>query len=39
LGKYRVQNIQDWQDITDSAGRTLSVSWPMGADKWVEQWL
>lgn len=39
LGKFSVIKIQQWADITDSRGRTLVTSWPMGADVPEEQWV
>lgn len=38
LGRFVVEKILTWQDITDGYGRTLVVSWPRGADEPVEQW-
>lgn len=39
LGRFIVEKILDWQDIVDPAGRTLVVSWPAGADKFMESWV
>jgi hypothetical protein len=38
LARFLVSKILAWQDIEDSAGRVLSVSWPVGSDKPVEVW-
>jgi hypothetical protein len=38
LGVFNVSKIFAWQDITDSSGRTLIVSWPKGAEKFSEVW-
>jgi hypothetical protein len=37
LGRFEVSKILAWEDIVQN-GRTLVVSWPMGADKPVEMW-
>lgn len=34
-----VTKILSWEDIVDSQGRTLIVSWPAGAKEPVEEWL
>lgn len=39
LGRFVAAKILAWEDITDQYGRTLSTSWPMGADRFVEAWL
>lgn len=36
--KFVVDEILAWEDIMDVYGRTLSVSWPLGADTFVEVW-
>jgi hypothetical protein len=38
LGRFVVERILAWQDITDTQGRTLVTSWPMGANAPVEVW-
>lgn len=38
LGRFIVQTILAWEDIQDATGRTLSVSWPIGADTFTEVW-
>lgn len=38
LGRFVVERIIAWQDISDRYGRTLVTSWPMGADAPVESW-
>jgi len=38
LGRFVVERILAWQDITDTQGRTLVTSWPMGASEPVEGW-
>lgn len=38
LGRFVVERIIAWQDITDSCGRVLVTSWPMGAQAPVENW-
>jgi hypothetical protein len=38
MGRFVVEKIYAWEDIT-SGGLTLVVSWPMGMDKPVEQWV
>lgn len=39
LARFVVSQILAWEDITDAQGRILSVSWPAGADKFVEMWV
>lgn len=39
VGRFVVEEIQRWEDITDRNGRTLVTSWPMGAEVYVEEWL
>lgn len=36
---FVVDEILAWEDIVDPAGRTLVVSWPAGADRFVETWI
>jgi len=38
LGAFNVSKIFAWQDITDSHGRTLVVSWPKNAKTFEEMW-
>lgn len=38
-GKFVISKVMQWTDILDARGRTLVVSWPMGADKFTEEWL
>jgi hypothetical protein len=38
LGKFQVRKIFAWQDITDSYGRVLVVSWKAGDDHFSEVW-
>ena len=39
LGRFVVSTIFAWEDITNAYGQTLSVSWPLGAERPVEVWL
>lgn len=39
LGRFVVQTILAWEDITNERGQVLSVSWPLGAERFVEVWL
>ena len=38
LGRFWVSKILAWEDLTDSFGRVLVASWPLGASKPVELW-
>ena len=38
LGVFNVSKIFAWEDVRDSNGRVLVVSWPKGADKFEEVW-
>lgn len=38
IGRFVVDKILAWEDIIEN-GKTLVVSWPMGADRWEEQWI
>lgn len=38
LGRFIVSKILGWQDIINSAGQTLVVSWPAGATEPLEAW-
>lgn len=39
LGRWKITKILQWEDITDSAGRTLVTSWPAGAKTFTETWI
>ena len=39
LGRFVVDEIVRWEDITDTLGRTMVVSWPLGADRFVVNWV
>lgn len=39
LGRFVVNEIHAWEDITDSEGRVLVTSWPMGAEIFEEEWV
>lgn len=39
VGRFRVEKILAWDDITNASGQTLVTSWPMGSTKPVEQWV
>ena len=39
LGRFRVEKIMAWEDIVNTYGQTLIVSWPAGADRFTEQWV
>lgn len=38
MGRFIVQEILAWEDITNWRGQVLVVSWPAGATEPVEQW-
>jgi len=38
MGVFQVSKIFAWQDVTDSSGRVLVVSWKKGDDKFTEVW-
>ena len=38
MGLFQVSKIFAWEDVKDSHGRVLVVSWPKGADKFEEVW-
>lgn len=38
VGRFVVEAILAWEDITNDRNQVLSVSWPMGADKFQEVW-
>jgi len=39
LGRFVVSKILQWEDIVDSAGRTLVTSWRFGDDRFQERWV
>ena len=39
VGRFEVETIHSWQDITDMYGRILVTSWPMNAKTYVEHWV
>jgi hypothetical protein len=39
LGRFWVEKILGWEDISRSDGKVLSTSWPTGADHLVESWV
>jgi len=39
LGRFFVDRILAWTDIEDGQGRVLVTTWPMGAERPVEQWV
>ena len=39
LGVFNVSKIFCWEDIRDSSGRTLVVSWPKNAKTFSEEWV
>ena len=39
LGRFDVSKILQWEDITNSRGQTLVVSWQAGADMFSEAWV
>lgn len=39
LGRLIVSKILDWSDITDSQGRAMVVSWPVGAQIYETRWI
>jgi hypothetical protein len=39
IGRFLVQQILGWEDITNSRGQTLVTSWPMGAQMFEENWV
>ena len=38
LSRFAISKILAWEDIVDAYGRTLVVTWPMGADIFQETW-
>jgi len=38
LGRFTVSKVLAWEDIVDSAGRTMVTSWRAGSDKFVTNW-
>lgn len=39
VGRLLVEEILQWTDIVDGAGRTLVTSWQFGNDMYTEQWV
>ncbi len=39
LGRFIVERIEQWEDITDGMGRVMVSSWPPGADNFVVNWV
>jgi hypothetical protein len=39
LGRFVVSKLLQWEDITDSKGRTMVSSWPIGAKHFQVQWV
>lgn len=39
LGRFVVSKILQWEDITDSSGRSMVSSWPSGAKHFQVQWV
>jgi hypothetical protein len=39
IGRFIVQRILQWEDITDGQGRTMTSSWPRGGDHFVTNWI
>jgi hypothetical protein len=39
LGRFVVKTIHQWEPIKDGYGHELVTSWPMGADKYQENWV
>lgn len=39
LGRFVVSEILGWEDITDSLGRTMVVSWPAGGKTFEVSWI
>lgn len=38
LGQFCIESILKWDDILDSAGRTMVSSWPVGSDSFQIDW-
>lgn len=38
LGRFIASKLIQWEDIVDSQGRVMVVSWPMGADTFTVDW-
>jgi hypothetical protein len=38
LGRFTISKILGWEDIVNQAGQILVVSWPFGADIFMEVW-
>lgn len=39
MGRFVAAEILEWQDIVRGDGAVLVASWPMGADKFTEEWV
>jgi DnaJ-domain-containing protein 1 len=39
LGRFTVTKILNWEDIVNRLGQTLVVSWPAGAEAFLESWV
>lgn len=39
LGRFTVEKIHGWEDITRADGKTMTTSWPAGADRFVVEWV
>lgn len=39
IGRYKVEKIIEWRDITNSLGQTLVTSWPPEAGHFIEDWV
>lgn len=39
LGRFAVEKIVQWEDVTDSLGRVMVTSWPAGSDHFVVSWV
>ena len=39
VGRFVVERILEWKDITNTRGQVLVTSWPMGAKTFTRQWV
>jgi len=39
LGRFIVSEIKQWEDIVNDQGQVMVVSWPLGADKFIVNWV
>lgn len=39
LGRFIVSEIKQWEDIVNDQGQVMAVSWPLGADKFIVNWV